>query len=103
MLPCQEGREVQQARPCREGREVLPCQEASVEQRGVREEPVELPCRGVQGERPCRVALGAPVEGREGPEEQVGDRGVRVECFRRSCFFLLKSRKAATFAPLMST
>ena len=93
----------QRADPCREAREVLPCQEASVEQGGGREEPVELPCREGQGERPCRVALGAPVEGREGREEQVGDRGVRGECFRRSCFFLLKSRKAATFAPLMST
>ena len=80
--------------PCREEREVRPCREASEEQGGDREE---------QEVHPCREAWGAPGAIRVGQEEQAGDRGVRVGWFRRSCFFLLKSRKAATFALLMST
>ena len=77
VLPCREGRG---ERPCREGQGALPCQEALEGRPGG---------RGVQEVLPYRAALEEQEVGREVQEGLVGDRGVRVECFRRTCIFLL--------------
>ena len=92
-----------EALPCRGVQEEHPCQEASEERAASREERVGLPCREGRAGLPCRVAWEAHEADREVQEERAAGGGGRVECFRRSCIFLLNSPKAATFPRLRGT
>ncbi|MBV18961.1 MAG: hypothetical protein CMA56_03750 [Euryarchaeota archaeon] len=86
-----------QGRPCQGARVGLPCRVVREGQGEGQEVQEALPCRAVLEERPYRVASEEQEVDREAQEAQAASRGGRVGCYRRSCFFLLNSPKAATF------